>query len=198
MTDTSDGMERRAAVRTLLKHRDAAGQDGLVISGLGSATWDVAAAGDRPTNFYLWGAMGGAVSIGLGLALARPDRAVAVITGDGEMLMGMGSLATVCRHAPENLSIAVLDNARYGETGMQRSATAGDTDLVGVARGCGFRDAVDIRAEAELDAFAVRAFAKQGLAFARIVIAPDDPERVLPIRDGVLLKDRFQKAIDRS
>src|SRR5271155_1138583 len=128
---------RRDLVRRLLVNRG----DLLVVSGLGSATWDVAAAGDHPLNFYLWGAMGGTAMIGLGLALARPDRRVAVITGDGDMLMGIGSLATIGVKAPKNLAIVVLDNGHYGETGMQPSATKSGIDLVAVALACRFRQA---------------------------------------------------------
>src|SRR5579864_9203787 len=128
---------RRDLVRRLLRDRG----DLLVVSGLGSATWDIAAAGDHPLNFYLWGAMGGTAMIGLGLALARPDRRVAVITGDGDMLMGIGSLATIGVKAPKNLAIVVLDNAHYGETGMQTSHTKSGIDLPAVALACRFRQA---------------------------------------------------------
>ena len=115
--------------------------DALVVSGLGSTTYDVFAAGDRDRNFYLWGAMGGATSIGLGLALAQPDKPVVVITGDGEQLMGIGSLATIAAKQPPNLTIVVLDNGHYGETGMQPSHTSLGTDLVAVAGGFGIRHA---------------------------------------------------------
>ncbi|WP_436784627.1 thiamine pyrophosphate-dependent enzyme, partial [Streptomyces sp. URMC 126] len=84
--------------------------DLLVVTGLGSPTYDVAAAGDHPRNFYLWGAMGGAAMVGLGLALAQPTTPVLVVTGDGEMLMGLGGLATIAAKNPPNLSVAVLDN----------------------------------------------------------------------------------------
>ncbi len=112
-------MERREFVTRLLADRG----DLAVVCGLGSPTYDVAAAGDHPLNLYLWGAMGGAAMIGLGLALARPDRRVAVLTGDGEALMGLGSLATIGVKQPANLAIVVLDNQHYGETGMQPSHT---------------------------------------------------------------------------
>ena len=130
-------LDRRDFVRQLLIDRG----DLLVVPGLGSATYDVAAAGDHPLNFYLWGAMGGTAMIGLGLALARPDRRVAVLTGDGDMLMGIGSLATIGVKQPRNLVIVVLDNAHYGETGMQPSATKSGIDLVAMALACRFKQA---------------------------------------------------------
>src|SRR5581483_6206560 len=100
-------LERRHAIAALLAKRS---DDLLVVSGLGSTTWDLASVGDNDRNFYLWGAMGGAVMIGLGLALAQPQRRVLVVTGDGDMLMGLGSLATVARKEPRNLAIVVFDN----------------------------------------------------------------------------------------
>jgi thiamine pyrophosphate-dependent acetolactate synthase large subunit-like protein len=189
-------MDRRQAVSTLLSHRG----DGLLVTGLGSATWDAAAAGDSDRNFYLWGGMGGAVCVGLGLALARPDFPVLVLTGDGEMLMGLGGLSTVARKAPPNLSIAVLDNGRYGETGMQASATdpngtAGVTDLGAVARACGIPDAGSISSLDALDEEAPRLFGKARTMFRTLKIMADDPPRVLPERDGVLLKARFRAAL---
>src|ERR1700727_2119873 len=126
-------LDRRQVVSSLLAER----KDAIVIGGLGASTYDIAAAGDDDRNFYLWGAMGGAVMIGLGIALAQPKLPGLVITGDGEMLMGMGSLATVGLQKPGNLTIVVLDNERYGETGGQTSHTASTVDLVGVAKACG-------------------------------------------------------------
>src|SRR5262245_4700171 len=115
MVDENAALGRREAVATLLKDRG----DLLVVSGLGSPSYDVHAAGDQPGNFYLWGVMGGAALVGLGLALARPERKVAVVTGDGEQLMGLGGLATIGVARPRNLTVVVVDNGRYGETGMQ-------------------------------------------------------------------------------
>jgi thiamine pyrophosphate-dependent acetolactate synthase large subunit-like protein len=109
-------LHRRDVVNELVRDRG----DLLVIAGLGAPNWDVSAAGDHPNNFPLWGAMGAASMIGLGLALAQPKRKVLVITGDGEMLMNIGSLASIAVEAPKNLTIAVLDNERFGETGMQK------------------------------------------------------------------------------
>jgi thiamine pyrophosphate-dependent acetolactate synthase large subunit-like protein len=184
-------LQRRAAIATLLADRP---RDLFVVPGIGSTTYDLASLGDDDRNFYLWGAMGGAAMIGLGLALARPHLKVAVITGDGEMLMGLGSLATIGVQRPANLAIVVFDNASYGETGMQASHTARGVDLAAVARGCGFPAASDVRDEAALRRLAGDMAALDGPLFARVAIAADEPPRVLPTRDGVELKLRFRRA----
>ncbi len=116
--------------------------DLLLVTGLGSTTYDAAAVADDDRNFYLWGAMGAAAMVGLGLALARPDRRVLVVTGDGEMLMGLGALATIGVQRPPNLAIVVFDNARYAETGMQPSHTDFGVSLTGVARVLRYRGGV--------------------------------------------------------
>ena len=185
-------LDRREFVRQLLIDRG----DLLVVSGLGSATYDVAAAGDDPLNFYLWGAMGGTAMIGLGLALAQPDRRVLVLTGDGDMLMGIGSLATIGVKQPKNLAIVVLDNAHYGETGMQPSATKSGIDLVATALACRFKHARAVsRSE---DAAEVRKLLHTGegpiLVSARI--NEEDVPRVLPLRDGHAIKQRFIDALN--
>lgn len=182
---------RRNVVKKLVADR----RDMLVVAGLGSTAYDLFAAGDHPANFYLWGAMGGAAMIGLGLALAQPRRPVLVVTGDGEQLMGLGSFATIGAQRPPNLSLAVIDNERYGETGMQRSHTALGTDLVAVAKACGIVSAREIRGEAELDAFATQALRMAAPSFALIKVAPENPPRVLPPRDGVHLKSRFRQSL---
>ena len=157
--------------------------------GLGSCTWDAFAAGDDDRNFYLWGAMGGAAMIGLGLALAKPHARIAVITGDGEMLMGMGSLATIGVQKPDNLAIVIFDNGLYGETGMQTSHTGSGVDLLEVARGCGIPRVMEVEDEAGLEGIGGPARDKQpkrcSPAFAS---EPDDPPRVLPEKDGVAMK----------
>jgi len=182
-------LERRAAMATLLADR---GDDLLLVPGLGSTAWD---AGDDDRNFYLWGAMGGAAMIGLGLAMAQPNRRVAVITGDGEMLMGLGSLATIATQSPPNLAIIVFDNGVYGETGMQPSHTQAGVDLIGVAGACGIATRLDVRDDNELADLARRLKNLRGTLFARVQIATDEPPRVLPIRDGIALKERFRAAI---
>src|SRR5262249_9636688 len=113
MAMAASSLDRREVVAHLLRRRDGL----LVVTGLGSPTYDVHAAGDHDANFYLWGAMGSAALIGLGLAQAQPDRTVVVITGDGEQLMGLGGLATIAVANPGNLAIVVIDNNHFGETG---------------------------------------------------------------------------------
>lgn len=181
-------IDRRAFVAKLVR----GAPDALIVAGLGSAAYDVFAAGDRDRNFYLWGAMGGATALGLGLALAQPEESVVVITGDGEQLMGMGSLATVGVQRPANFTIVVLDNGRFGETGMQRSHASLGTDLVAVAKGCGIEDAFAVARLEEADAVAQRVKARRGTAFVLVSIAADEQPRVLPARDGVYLKNRFR------
>src|SRR5262249_33719961 len=138
--------ERRAAVAALLKDR----KDLLVVTGLGSPTYDVHAAGDRDDNYYLWGAMGGAALVGLGLALAQPKRRVLVVTGDGEQLMGLGGFATIGAARPRNLSIAIVDNQHYGETGMQASHTGRGIDLAAIAAAAGFAASVTLQSLDEI------------------------------------------------
>ncbi len=166
--------------------------EALVVTGLGSPTWDVFAAGDRPENFYLWGAMGGAVPLSLGLALAQPDRSVVTVTGDGEQLMGLGALATVGAQQPPNLTIVVLDNGLYGETGRQRSHTALGTDLVTVAGGCGIAETLRDPGPEEL---AERIRARRATTFAQVRVEKDEPPRALPPRDGVANKNAFRAAL---
>ncbi len=185
-------LERRSVVSSLLAER----KDAIVVGGLGASTYDIAAAGDRDRNFYLWGAMGGAVMIGLGVALAQPDLPVLVITGDGEMLMGMGSLATVGLQKPSNLSIIVLDNEVYGETGGQASHTAATVDLVGVARSCGIPDARAMATMAEIQAFAAAMQdVSSGPRFASVKIDSANLERVLSSRDGQFTMTRIRSAL---
>jgi thiamine pyrophosphate-dependent acetolactate synthase large subunit-like protein len=187
----SGAMQRREVVASLLADRG----DLLVVSGLGSTTYDCAAAGDHPLNFYLWGAMGGAAMIGLGLALAQPKRRVLVVTGDGEMLMGLGSLATIATRRPPNLAIAVIDNERYGETGMQATHTAAGVDLAAMARAAGFVAGITAGRKEELEG-AVRLLRRdRGPVLAVIKVAAARDPFVLPARDGTLLKHRFRAAL---
>ncbi|MGC2813391.1 MAG: thiamine pyrophosphate-dependent enzyme [Bradyrhizobium sp.] len=185
-------LERRSVVATLLAER----KDAIVVGGLGASTYDIAAAGDHDRNLYMWGAMGGAVMIGLGLALAQPKLPVVVITGDGEMLMGIGSLATVGLQKPGNLSIIVLDNECYGETGGQASHTAAAADLVGVARACGIAEARAMTTMAEIEAFSPSLQdVSAGPRFASVKIDAANLERALSNRDGTFIVNRIRGAL---
>jgi len=185
----ADRLDRREAVKALLIDRG----DLLIITGLGSSSYDVFDAGDHDANFYLWGAMGGAAMVGLGLALAQPQRPVAIITGDGEQLMGLGSLATIAAKKPKNLSIVVLDNAHFGETGMQRSHSGLGARLELIAAGAGFPSVTEINDRAGLDAFRPKLHDLNGPHFARVAISTNHVDRALPPRDGVFLKNRFRQ-----
>jgi len=194
MTDdrTTVTFDRREVVARLLRDR----RDLVAVSSLGSATYDVAAAGDHDRNFYLWGAMGGAIPLALGLALAQPEIPIAALVGDGEALMAMGSFATVALQHPANLSIVILDNERYGETGGQLSHTASGVDLAGIARACGVLDSFVVTKERELEALAIRINAvSSGPTVAVVKIESAEKPRFLPSRDGVLLKTRLRAAL---
>ncbi len=184
-------LERRAVVRTLLADRGEL----LVVAGLGAPAWDATDAGDHPLTFPLWGGMGGATAIGLGLALAQPKRRVLVLTGDGELLMGMGSLATVGVQRPRNLTLVVLDNEHYGETGMQPSHTAFGVDLAAAAKACGFPSSAMITRMDQIVVLREDIHRTEGPLFAQIKIAADKLPLVLPPRDGTHLKNRFREAL---
>jgi thiamine pyrophosphate-dependent acetolactate synthase large subunit-like protein len=187
-------LNRREVVAAMLSRRG----ETLVVSGLGSPTYDVAAAGDHPANFYLWGAMGGAAMVGLGLALAQPSRRVLVVTGDGEMLMGLGSLATIGVEGPSNLVIAVIDNQHYGETGMQPGHTGRGVDLAAIARAANFAAATTIDTPEQLDDWIPRAYRDRGPLFAAIKVVAATVPMEVPVIDGTQLKNRFRQALLRD
>ena len=187
----SAALQRRDVVKALLQDRG----DILVVAGLGSSAWDCTAAGDHPLTFPLWGAMGSACMIGLGLALAQPRRRVLVVTGDGEMLMGPGSLATVAVQRPGNLAIVVLDNERYGETGMQKTHTAYGTDLAAIAIACGFAKAEIVRRASQIAGVRAGIHRAKGPRFYQVKVASDPDPLVLPPRNGATLEHRFREAL---
>ncbi len=184
-------IDRRVFVKDLL----AKCPDALVVTGLGSPTYDVFAAGDRNKNFYLWGAMGGAALVGLGLALAQPEKSVVVVTGDGEQLMGIGGIATINAQKPKNLTIVVLDNGHFGETGMQYSHTSHGTSLAAVARACGIESAYEIHDASDLAKVVDGVHKRNDINFAQVFIKADDLPRALPSRDGVYIKNRFRETL---
>jgi thiamine pyrophosphate-dependent acetolactate synthase large subunit-like protein len=186
---TSQALDRREAVIALLKDRGSL----LVISGLGSPSFDVHHAGDTDANYYLWGAMGAAALMGLGLAQARPNRNILVITGDGEQLMGLGGLATIAIARPKNLTIVVIDNGHFGETGMQKSHTGLGLDLARIGAACGFTESLVIEDLAGVEA--VRAQLQQAADGPRLYVIKVKAEnlpRSLPPRDAIHLKNRFR------
>ena len=195
-------LQRRPLVKQLLEN---AGDDLLVIAGLGSSNWDITAAGDRPLNMPLWGSMGAPVGMGLGLAMAQPTKRVLVITGDGDMLMSLGSLATVATQMPENLAIVVLDNEKFGETGNQATHTSprnngptdsgAGTDLAMIARGCGIADATTVRESSEVAELVKDVRTKKGPVFRLVKVMVEKLEFVMPPQDGAHLKDRFRQAL---
>ena len=184
-------LNRRDVVRELLRERGEL----IVVAGLGAPAYDLASCGNKPLDFPLWGAMGGAAMVGLGLALAQPERTVLVLTGDGEILMGLGSLATIAAQRPPNLRIVVLDNECYGETGQQRTHTALGTDLEAVARACGIRHTRTVRQADELASLRDDLHTCADVVFAVVKIAPEELPRVLPPRDGPYLTQRLRTAL---
>jgi thiamine pyrophosphate-dependent acetolactate synthase large subunit-like protein len=184
-------LDRRQAAAQILAQRG----DALVVAGLGAPCWDTAAAGDHALNFYTWGAMGSAAMIGLGLALAQPRRRVLVITGDGEMLMGLGAFATIAVQQPRNLVVIVMDNEHYGETGMQQTHTRFGVDLAGMARAAGFRAAGTIYSTAELKSWIPRIHREPGPVFAAVKVTTAKASLILPARDGTVLKNRFREEL---
>ncbi len=182
-------MDRRQAVAKLLDARDGA----LVVTGLGSPSYDVHAAGDRDDNYYLWGAMGSAALVGLGIAQAQPDKRVMVITGDGEQLMAFGSHATIGVAQPKNLDIIVLDNEHFGETGMQPSHTGSGIDHAACAAACGFADTGVLRAPDEVDGLCQKLRQKgAGPRLFVLKVTAKNLPRSLPPRDAVFIKNRFR------
>lgn len=189
--DEQGRLRRRPLVADLVAKRGSA----LIVTGLGSATYDVAAAGDDDHNFYFWGGMGLTAMTGLGIAIAQPERRVMVITGDGDMMMGIGSLATIAAAAPSNLAILVLDNERFGETGEQMGLSAGRTDMVQMAKGAGFETAATVASEDEIAGLAEMLYHTPGPVFCVAKVAPGNDKRVLPSTDGAYLTRRFRDAL---
>lgn len=187
----SPRLNRRKVVAELLKDRGTL----IVCTGLGSPSYDVMAAGDHDRNYYLWAAMGSAATVGLGLAMSRPQDSILVVTGDGEMLMGMGALATIAVQAPKNLTIAVLDNGHYGETGMQQSHAGFGVELDKVAGSVQFDWTARISEMDGVTGLRQRIHARNALNLATIRIDTTEEPRVLPSRDGVYIKNRLKTAL---
>lgn len=191
MNRPGNTLARRKVLSRVLAERG----DTLVVAGLGTTNYDLFAVSDVPENVYLWGAMGITVPIGLGLALAQPGRRVLVVTGDGDMMMGIGSLAVIAAQAPDNLGILVMDNECFEETGGQTGLTASGVDIAGIARAAGFAEAVVITDEAAVDALPELLLKRPGpvIAVAKVGLAEDEP--VYPSMDGPSLARTFREAV---
>ncbi len=195
-------LQRRPLVKQILQDAD---DDLLVIAGLGSSNWDITEAGDRPLNMPLWGSMGAPVPMALGLAIAQPEKRVLVITGDGDMLMSLGALATVASQQPDNLAIVVLDNEKFGETGNQATHTSprnngptesgAGTDLAMIAKGCGIADSTIVREAGEVAQLVKDVRTKKGPVFRLVKVMVEKLDFIMPPQDGAHLKDRFRQAL---
>jgi phosphonopyruvate decarboxylase len=194
---TSTGhLDRRAAVKTLLDMQGGVLGDVLIVAGLAGSKGDVVAAvGDDPRVFGFAGAMGAATSMGLGLALAQPDKRVIVVTGDGELLMNVGTLATVAIANPANLGIICVDNEHYGETGFQRSHTGLGTDLATMAQGGGIAAVRTVRETSELEDAGEMLRNSNGAAFVLLKVAVNDPPKMKTSWDAAFHKNRFRQAL---
>jgi thiamine pyrophosphate-dependent acetolactate synthase large subunit-like protein len=184
-------LHRRSLVMRILEERT----DALIVSSLGAPCWDLAACGDKDINFYVWGAMGSSCMVALGIATAQRQRRIIALVGDGDMLMGLGSLATVAAARPQNLAIMVLDNERYGDTGNQPTHTAAGVDLEAIGRATGFAATMVMRTEDDIPEGKRLLFQVAGPV---LVVAKVDSEKapmVLPPRDGTYLKHRFRRAL---
>ncbi|MEL6373582.1 MAG: thiamine pyrophosphate-dependent enzyme [Pseudomonadota bacterium] len=189
----SNRIDRRLFVADLLAKRAGA----VIIPGLGSPTWDCFAAGDSPDYLYSWGGMGMAVPTALGVALAQPERRVVALTGDGEMMMGIGTLGVVADQAPANLTILVLDNERFSETGRQAGLTGNRADLCAIARGFGITTTKHVTGTSPetVDDLATFLFKDAGPALAVAKIAVTDDPWQLPIKDGAAIARRFRTSL---
>ena len=190
VNDRKGTLDRREVVKAILDRRG----DALVVTGLGSSCYDCGVH-DHPNTFYLWGAMGAAAMMGLGLALAQPKRRVIVVTGDGEMLMGLGSLATIGAQQPDNLSIVVMDNELYAETGMQPTHTARGVSLSGMAKAASFALAETVYTQAELERGIDALYRQRGPVLLDIKVSNKRYPMSIRMRDGAHIKNRFRESL---
>src|SRR5438132_10900878 len=185
-------LDRRQAVPALIGRH----QDFLIVTGLAGTSRDVAALTEDGAHTYtMAGAMGGACMIGLGLALARRDRRVLVVTGDGELLMNVGALATIAVMNPPNLSIVCVDNGHYGETGYQKSHTSLGTDLEKIAAGAGIKLTRTIEREADIAAGARLIRDGNGTAFVLLRVSTAEPPDYKRIWDPIANRNQFRAGL---
>lgn len=182
-------LERTPTLARLLEGHD----DAFIVTGLGNAANDVAAiTSEHPRAFTMDGAMGAAVSLGLGVALASPAQEVIVVTGDGELLMNGTSLATVALQRPGNLKIIVLDNGQYGLTGEQTTATHTVADIEVIANGCGLHRTLTVRSEEGIEEARQLLRGEADTTLVVVKVAPGLGASIVIERDGTRLRDRFR------
>jgi thiamine pyrophosphate-dependent acetolactate synthase large subunit-like protein len=188
-------LERSEAVPALIGAHD----DFLIIAGLGGTAYDVGAVtGDAPHVYSLGGAMGAAAMMGLGLALARPDRRVLVVTGDGDLLMNVGALATIGVIDPPNLAIVCVDNGHYGETGWQKSHTSLGVNLEQIAKGCAIKRTRTVANKAEIADGARLLREGNGTCFVLLRVKPSEPAPFKRNFDAALIRNRFRAALQKT
>src|SRR5437763_10469120 len=185
-------LDRRDAIPKLVGRHD----DFLFVTGLAGTSRDIAALTKDGAHIYsMAGAMGGACMMGLGLALARPDKRVLVVTGDGELLMNLGSLAAIAVMNPSNLAIVCVDNGHYGETGWQKSHTSLGVDLEKIAIGAGIKRTMTINQESELAAGSRFIREGNGTGFVLLRVKPTEPPVSARNFDAAFCRDRFRMAL---
>jgi thiamine pyrophosphate-dependent acetolactate synthase large subunit-like protein len=185
-------LDRREAVPKLIGDPN----DFLIIAALAGTAKDTAHLCEPNANYYACaGVMGGATAMGLGLALAQPTRRVLVLAGDGDLLMNVGTLATVAIMNPSNLSIVCVDNGHYGETGYQKSHTALGVDLAAMAVGAGIKAVCTVSQEADIAAAAALIRQTDGASFALLKVKPTDPPKIRRPLDATWTKYRFRQAL---
>ena len=187
-------MTRVEATKIVVDQADAAGVIVPIVASLGHPAYDLCAVADRASNFYTWGSMGLASSIGLGLAMARPDLPVVVLDGDGSILMNLGSLATIGWRRPTRLVVVVWDNESYATTGGQDTATKHGADLEAAARALGIEQAATVRSADDLTSTFRRALKGNGPWLIVAKVGESAPT-IKPPLDGVFIKQRFMAAI---
>lgn len=187
-------LDRREAVPALVGRH----QDFLIVTGLAGTSKDISAlTQDGAHTYTMAGAMGGACMIGLGLALARRDKRVLVLTGDGELLMNLGSLATIAVVNPANLCVVCVDNGHYGETGYQKSHTSLGVDLEKIAAGSGIKRTLLIDKQSEIAAGSRFIRAGNGASFVLLRVSTIEPPSFKRDLDPANCRTRFRAALGR-
>ena len=185
-------LDRREALPALIGRHE----DFLIVAGLAGTARDIAALTENaPHGFTMGGAMGGACMIGLGLALAQRDRRVLVVTGDGELLMNVGALATIALMNPPNLSIICVDNGHYGETGYQQSHTSLGTDLEKMASGAGIKLTRTVQRQADIPSGAQFLREGNGTVFVLLRVSTGEPPVYKRIWDPAVCRTNFRNAL---